>query len=154
MAYSMEGKVVYSKEGKVGLLGKGRRARSREGDVGSFKRREGELIQGKGREGECLSLAADVRAGCPVLPGYPSSRQPLGPSRPRSHASRQCSSPLAVSGLVLVILLGAGLHVSRGETGKLPVNVVHGGPLAGRPPTAVAVNLCSTGQAAAVALAR
>jgi len=35
-----------------------------------------------------------------------------------------------------------------------PVNVVHGGPLAGRPPTAVAVNLCSTGQAAAVALAR
>jgi 3-oxoacyl-[acyl-carrier-protein] synthase II len=34
-----------------------------------------------------------------------------------------------------------------------PVNVVHGGPLAGRPPTAVAVNLCSTGQAAAVAIA-
>ncbi len=34
-----------------------------------------------------------------------------------------------------------------------PVNVVHGGPLAGRPSTAVAVNLCSTGQAAAVAIA-
>jgi 3-oxoacyl-[acyl-carrier-protein] synthase II len=34
-----------------------------------------------------------------------------------------------------------------------PVNVVHGGPLAGGPRTAVAVNLCSTGQAAAVAIA-
>jgi 3-oxoacyl-[acyl-carrier-protein] synthase II len=34
-----------------------------------------------------------------------------------------------------------------------PVNVVHGGPLAGRPDTAVAVNLCSTGQSAAVAIA-
>jgi len=34
-----------------------------------------------------------------------------------------------------------------------PVNVVTGGPLAGRPGTAVAVNLCSTGQAAAVAIA-
>ena len=33
-----------------------------------------------------------------------------------------------------------------------PVNVVHGEPLAGRPGTAVAVNLCSTGQAVAVAL--
>ena len=36
---------------------------------------------------------------------------------------------------------------------QCPVNVVHGGPLAGRPPTAVAVNLCSTGQAVAVAVA-
>ena len=34
-----------------------------------------------------------------------------------------------------------------------PVNVVHGGPLAGRPSTAVAINLCSTGQAAAVVIA-
>ena len=34
-----------------------------------------------------------------------------------------------------------------------PVNVVHGGPLAGRPDTAVTVNLCSTGQSAAVAIA-
>lgn len=34
-----------------------------------------------------------------------------------------------------------------------PVNVVHGEPLAGRPGTALAVNLCSTGQAAAVAIA-
>jgi 3-oxoacyl-[acyl-carrier-protein] synthase II len=34
-----------------------------------------------------------------------------------------------------------------------PVNVVHGGPLAGRPPTAISVNLCSTGQAVAVAIA-
>ena len=34
-----------------------------------------------------------------------------------------------------------------------PVQVVHGEPLAGRPATAVAVNLCSTGQAAAVAIA-
>jgi len=33
-----------------------------------------------------------------------------------------------------------------------PVNVVAGGPLAGRPGTALAVNLCSTGQAAAVAI--
>jgi 3-oxoacyl-(acyl-carrier-protein) synthase len=33
-----------------------------------------------------------------------------------------------------------------------PVNVVHGEPLAGRPATAVKVNLCSTGQAVAVAL--
>jgi 3-oxoacyl-[acyl-carrier-protein] synthase II len=33
-----------------------------------------------------------------------------------------------------------------------PVNVVHGGPLAGRPPTAVKVNVCSTGQAVAVAI--
>ncbi|MFO0191535.1 MAG: beta-ketoacyl-[acyl-carrier-protein] synthase family protein [Planctomycetia bacterium] len=33
-----------------------------------------------------------------------------------------------------------------------PVNVVHGEPLAGRPGTALAVNLCSTGQAAAVAI--
>jgi hypothetical protein len=30
---------------------------------------------------------------------------------------------------------------------------VHGGPLAGRPPTAISVNLCSTGQAVAVAIA-
>jgi len=35
-----------------------------------------------------------------------------------------------------------------------PVNVVHGGPLAGRPATALAVNFCSTGQAVAVAIAR
>ncbi|MFM8635003.1 MAG: beta-ketoacyl-[acyl-carrier-protein] synthase family protein [Planctomycetia bacterium] len=35
-----------------------------------------------------------------------------------------------------------------------PVNVVHGSPLAGRPPTAISVNLCSTGQAVAVAIAR
>ena len=34
-----------------------------------------------------------------------------------------------------------------------PVRVVHGEALAGRPPTALAVNLCSTGQAAAVAVA-
>jgi 3-oxoacyl-[acyl-carrier-protein] synthase II len=34
-----------------------------------------------------------------------------------------------------------------------PVNVVHGEPLAGRPGTALAVNVCSTGQAAAVAIA-
>ncbi|MFN5755514.1 MAG: beta-ketoacyl-[acyl-carrier-protein] synthase family protein [Planctomycetia bacterium] len=33
-----------------------------------------------------------------------------------------------------------------------PVNVVHGESLAGRPGTALAVNLCSTGQAAAVAI--
>jgi len=35
-----------------------------------------------------------------------------------------------------------------------PVNVVHGAPLAGRPGTALAVNFCSTGQAAAVAFAK
>jgi 3-oxoacyl-[acyl-carrier-protein] synthase II len=34
-----------------------------------------------------------------------------------------------------------------------PVNVVTGEPLAGRPGTALAVNLCSTGQAAAIAIA-
>jgi len=34
-----------------------------------------------------------------------------------------------------------------------PVNVVHGGPLPGRPATAIAVNACTTGQAVAVALA-
>jgi len=34
-----------------------------------------------------------------------------------------------------------------------PVNVVTGGPLMGRPGTALAVNLCSTGQAAAVVIA-
>ena len=34
-----------------------------------------------------------------------------------------------------------------------PVNVVHGRPLTGRPATALAVNLCSTGQAVAVAIA-
>jgi 3-oxoacyl-(acyl-carrier-protein) synthase len=34
-----------------------------------------------------------------------------------------------------------------------PVNVVHGEPLTGRPATAIAVNLCTTGQAVAVALA-
>ena len=34
-----------------------------------------------------------------------------------------------------------------------PVAVVHGEPLTGRPATALAVNLCSTGQAAAVAIA-
>ena len=34
-----------------------------------------------------------------------------------------------------------------------PVNVVHGEPLTGRPATAVAVNVCSTGQAVAVAVA-
>ncbi|MFM8435790.1 MAG: beta-ketoacyl-[acyl-carrier-protein] synthase family protein [Planctomycetia bacterium] len=34
-----------------------------------------------------------------------------------------------------------------------PVNVVTGGPLVGRPGTALAVNLCSTGQAAAVVIA-
>ncbi|MBU6276114.1 MAG: beta-ketoacyl-[acyl-carrier-protein] synthase family protein [Planctomycetes bacterium] len=36
---------------------------------------------------------------------------------------------------------------------QCPVRVVHGGPLAGRPATALAVNLCSTGQAVAVAIA-
>ena len=35
---------------------------------------------------------------------------------------------------------------------ECPVNVVAGRPLEGRPPTAVKVNLCSTGQAVAVAL--
>ena len=34
-----------------------------------------------------------------------------------------------------------------------PVNVVHGGPLGGRPGTALAVNLCSMGQVAAVLVA-
>jgi 3-oxoacyl-[acyl-carrier-protein] synthase II len=34
-----------------------------------------------------------------------------------------------------------------------PVNVVHGGPLAGRPATALAVNICTMGQAAAVLVA-
>jgi 3-oxoacyl-(acyl-carrier-protein) synthase len=34
-----------------------------------------------------------------------------------------------------------------------PVNVVHGGALAGRRSTALAVNICSTGQAAAVVVA-
>jgi 3-oxoacyl-[acyl-carrier-protein] synthase II len=34
-----------------------------------------------------------------------------------------------------------------------PVNVVHGEPLSGRPATAVTVNICSTGQAVAVAIA-
>jgi 3-oxoacyl-[acyl-carrier-protein] synthase II len=34
-----------------------------------------------------------------------------------------------------------------------PVAVVHGGPLVGRPATAIAVNACTTGQAVAVALA-
>ncbi|MFM9010454.1 MAG: beta-ketoacyl-[acyl-carrier-protein] synthase family protein [Planctomycetota bacterium] len=36
---------------------------------------------------------------------------------------------------------------------ECPVNVVRGGPLAGRPATAIAVNACTTGQAVAVALA-
>jgi 3-oxoacyl-[acyl-carrier-protein] synthase II len=36
---------------------------------------------------------------------------------------------------------------------ECPVAVVHGGPLAGRPGTAIAVNACTTGQAVAVALA-
>ena len=35
---------------------------------------------------------------------------------------------------------------------ECPVNVIRDQPLAGRPPTAIAVNLCSTGQAAAVAI--
>ncbi len=35
-----------------------------------------------------------------------------------------------------------------------PVNVVHGQALDGRPPTAISINLCSTGQAVAVAIAR
>ena len=35
---------------------------------------------------------------------------------------------------------------------ECPVNVVAGTPLAGRPPTAVKVNLCSTGQAVALAI--
>jgi hypothetical protein len=34
-----------------------------------------------------------------------------------------------------------------------PVAVVHGGPLVGRPATAIAVNACTTGQAVAVAFA-
>ena len=34
-----------------------------------------------------------------------------------------------------------------------PINVVHGAPLAGRPASAISVNLCSTGQAAAVLIA-
>jgi 3-oxoacyl-[acyl-carrier-protein] synthase II len=37
---------------------------------------------------------------------------------------------------------------------ECPVNVVHGEPLAGRPATAVKVNVCSTGQAVAVAIRR
>jgi 3-oxoacyl-[acyl-carrier-protein] synthase II len=37
---------------------------------------------------------------------------------------------------------------------ECPVNVVRGEPLEGRPATAVKVNLCSTGQAAAVAIRR
>ena len=40
----------------------------------------------------------------------------------------------------------------RSPDPECPVNVVHGEPLAGRPATAVKVNLCSTGQAVAVAL--
>ncbi len=34
-----------------------------------------------------------------------------------------------------------------------PVNVVHGEPLTGRPRAAIAVNLCSTGQAVAIVVA-
>ncbi len=40
----------------------------------------------------------------------------------------------------------------RSPDPECPVNVVHGGPLAGRPNTAVKVNLCSTGQAVAIAI--
>jgi len=36
---------------------------------------------------------------------------------------------------------------------QCPIAVVHGGPLAGRPATAISVNACTTGQAVAVALA-
>jgi len=35
---------------------------------------------------------------------------------------------------------------------ECPVNVVHGEPLAGRPATALKINLCSTGQAAAIVI--
>jgi len=40
----------------------------------------------------------------------------------------------------------------RSADPECPVNVVHAGPLGGRPPTAVKVNLCSTGQATAVVI--
>jgi len=40
----------------------------------------------------------------------------------------------------------------RSPDPECPVNVVHGEPLAGRPATVVKVNLCSTGQAVAVAV--
>jgi 3-oxoacyl-[acyl-carrier-protein] synthase II len=40
----------------------------------------------------------------------------------------------------------------RSPDPECPVNVVHGRPLAGRPATMVKVNLCSTGQAVAVAV--
>jgi len=36
-------------------------------------------------------------------------------------------TPLAAAGLVTVMLLAALLHVSRGELGVLPVNLVLGG---------------------------
>jgi 3-oxoacyl-[acyl-carrier-protein] synthase II len=56
-----------------------------------------------------------------------------------------------------ILGLEAGLvsHTLNYETPDplCPVRVVHGEPMAGRPRTAIAVNLCSTGQAAAVAIA-
>ena len=67
----------------------------------------------------------------------------------------------AASGTVELVASVLGLerglvpHTLNYETPDplCPVQVVSGEPLAGRPPTAVAVNLCSTGQAAVVAVA-
>jgi 3-oxoacyl-[acyl-carrier-protein] synthase II len=60
-----------------------------------------------------------------------------------------------MAGSVLALAAGLVPPTLNYETPdpQCPVNVVHGGALAGRPATALAVNLCSTGQAAAIAIA-
>ena len=59
--------------------------------------------------------------------------------------------------LASVLGLAAGIvpptRSYRTPDRRCPVAVVHGGPLTGRPATAIAVNACTTGQAVAVALA-
>jgi 3-oxoacyl-[acyl-carrier-protein] synthase II len=65
------------------------------------------------------------------------------------------SGVVELAASVLALERGLVPHTLNYETPDpaCPVNVVHGGPLAGRPATAIAVNVCSTGQAAAVAVA-
>jgi putative oxidoreductase len=42
-------------------------------------------------------------------------------------ATKPRLTPLAAAGLVLVMLLASAFHLSRGEVGALPVNLVLGG---------------------------
>ena len=76
----------------------------------------------------------------------------LAPHRRRPRR-RECLARVRIPRLPLAAGVVPATRSYRTPDPHCPVAVVHGGPLVGRPATAIAVNACTTGQAVAVAFA-